>query len=90
MVPEDIDRAETIGLDILKIAIESYAKTNPIAALALPILESAIRDYMTKLRAGVTAGTVVHDGSGGFVTKAWADDPRHQLNPDGTFKDKSW
>ncbi len=90
MVPEDIDRAETIGLDILKIAIESYAQTNPIAALALPILEAMIRDYMARIRAGVAAGVIVPDGRGGFVTKAWADDPRHQLNPDGTFKDKSW
>jgi hypothetical protein len=86
MVPEDIDRAETIGLDILKMAIEAYAQTNPIAALALPILEFAIRDYMAKLHADVANGLIIGDGRGGFVTKAWADDPRHALNPDGTFK----
>lgn len=28
----------------------------------------------------------VAGGAGGFVTKPWADDPRHQLNPDGSFK----
>ncbi|WP_020177043.1 hypothetical protein [Methyloferula stellata] len=28
----------------------------------------------------------VAGGAGGFVTKQWADDPRHQLNPDGSFK----
>jgi hypothetical protein len=86
MVPEDIDRAETVGLDLLKIAIEAYAQTNPIAALALPILEFAIRDYMAKLRSGVASGLIIGDGRGGFVTKAWANDPRHQLNPDGTFR----
>jgi hypothetical protein len=25
-------------------------------------------------------------GAGGLVTKLWADDPRHQLNPDQSFK----
>lgn len=29
---------------------------------------------------------LVPDGRGGFVSKAWAADPRHQLNKDGTFK----
>ncbi len=28
----------------------------------------------------------VAGGMGGFVSKPWADDPRHQLNPDGSFK----
>jgi hypothetical protein len=28
----------------------------------------------------------VAGGAGGFVTKQWADDPRHQLSPDGSFK----
>lgn len=29
---------------------------------------------------------LVPDGQGGWVTKEWASDKRHQLNPDGTFK----
>lgn len=28
----------------------------------------------------------VAGGAGGFVTKQWAEDPRHQLNPDESFK----
>lgn len=28
----------------------------------------------------------VAGGAGGFVSTSWADDPRHQLNPDGSFK----
>jgi hypothetical protein len=28
----------------------------------------------------------VAGGAGGFVTQEWADDRRHQLNPDGSFK----
>lgn len=33
-----------------------------------------------------TGANLVPDGKGGFITKEWADNPRHQLNPDGTFK----
>jgi len=28
----------------------------------------------------------VDGGHGGFVTRDWADDPRHALRPDGSFK----
>ena len=30
--------------------------------------------------------TLVPDGQGGWVTKAWVADPRLALNPDGSFK----
>lgn len=32
------------------------------------------------------SGPVVPDGFGGYVSKEWAADPRHALNPDGSFK----
>lgn len=39
---------------------------------------------INKMTAG--RGPVVADGRGGFVTQSWADDPRHKLNPDGSFQ----
>jgi len=39
---------------------------------------------INKMTAG--RGPMVPDGRGGYVTQSWADDPRHQLDPDGSFK----
>jgi len=39
---------------------------------------------INKMTAG--RGPIGPDGRGGYVTQSWADDPRHQLSPDGTFK----
>ena len=83
MVPEDIDRTEAIMIDLLKIGGTFY----PPLALATPILTAIIKDYGVNLRTGLADGSVIPDGQGGFVTTAWANDPRHQLNRDGTFKE---
>jgi hypothetical protein len=40
--------------------------------------------FINKMTAG--RGPIVPDGRGGFVTGSWADDPRHKLNPDGSFQ----
>jgi hypothetical protein len=40
--------------------------------------------FINKMTAG--RGPAVADGRGGFVTQSWADDPRHKLNPDGSFQ----
>ena len=42
--------------------------------------------FINKMGGIGRAGPVVSDGRGGWVSQAWADNPRHQLNPDGTFK----
>ena len=42
--------------------------------------------FINKMGGLGRAGPVVPDGRGGWVSKSWADDPRHQLNPDGSFK----
>jgi hypothetical protein len=83
MVHEDVDRMEAIMIDLLKVGATFY----PPLALATPILTAIIKDYGMQLRTGLNAGTIVSDGMGGFVTKTWANDPRHQLNQDGTFKE---
>ena len=52
-----------------------------LAAQALPfafgLINSGLLPYLA---------TLVPDGQGGYVTKAWAADPRLELNPDGSFK----
>ena len=83
MVQEDIDLLEAVLIDAVKVGAAAYS---PLA-IATPLLTSAIKHYGTYLRAGVAAGYIVGDGQGGFVTKAWAEDPRHQLNADGSFKE---
>jgi hypothetical protein len=40
--------------------------------------------FINKMTAG--RGPVVPDGRGGYVAQSWVDDPRHKLNPDGSFK----
>lgn len=41
--------------------------------------------FINKMTAG--RGPIMPDGRGGYVTQSWADDPRHQLNRDGNFKE---
>jgi hypothetical protein len=73
MIPEeDIHRAETIGIELLRMGLEAYAKTNPAAAFALPILELALRGLMMKMRQDVADGMIVSDGHGRFVSLEWA------------------
>ncbi len=38
------------------------------------------------LRSGLSSGELLSDGKGGFISKAWAEDKRHHLNLDGTFR----
>lgn len=82
MAPEDIDRVEAILLDLVTIGAEFY----PPMAIAVPLLQAIVKYEGMKIKAGLANGTIIADGSGGFVSRAWADDPRHQLNPDGSFK----
>lgn len=55
----------------------------PAAALAQGIEVFMFIDKMGGLG---RSGPVVPDGRGGWTSQSWADDPRHQLNPDGSFK----
>jgi hypothetical protein len=79
----NIDTAVTIILDLLKVGAGFY----PPLAAAAPVLSMFINYEAHKLKSGLADGTILPDGHGGFVSKAWADDPRHWLNADGTFKE---
>jgi len=50
-----------------------------IAAKLLPIV-------FAEINSGTLTADLVPDGQGGFISKAWAEDPREQLNADGSFK----
>jgi hypothetical protein len=80
--PAEIDEAVTIITDLITVG----SLLNPQLAIAAPLITDVIRYGATNLKAGIAAGAIVPDGQGGFVSKTWADDPRHQLNPDGSFK----
>ncbi len=84
--PAQIDEAVTIITDL----IEAGSLVNPALAAASPIIIGLIKYGSMNLKAGIAAGEIISDGRGGFVTKTWANNPRHQLNQDGSFKDKSW
>ncbi len=51
-----------------------------IAKMVLPLVFGAFNAL------AATPLVAVDGGWGGFVTEAWAKDPREQLNPDGSFK----
>jgi hypothetical protein len=82
MTDEEIDMTEAAVLDLIKIGAAYYPPLGPVA----PFLEMFVRLEAHKLKIGISNGTIVPDGHGGLITKSWADDPRHALNPDGTFK----
>lgn len=69
-----------LGLAIPPLAVASnYVR---YAAVAISGVQMAIRvgsalDLFADL---------LPDGHGGYVSQSWIDDPRHQLNADGTFK----
>lgn len=54
---------------------------------AFAAVEKGLEFFLALNRMTAGRGPVVADGKGGYVTKSWVDDPRHQLNPDGTFKE---
>jgi hypothetical protein len=82
MTTDDIAHVEALMFDLLKVGAQFY----PPLAIALPILQSLVIYEGAKIRAGLADGSIIPDGQGGFVSKAWAEDPRHQLNPDGSFR----
>jgi hypothetical protein len=86
MAPEDVDRLETILFDLVTVGAQFY----PPMAIAVPLFQSFVKYETAKIRAGLADGSIISDNQGGFVSKEWAEDQRHQLNRDGTFKDKSW
>lgn len=51
-----------------------------LAASLLPLIWPLINKEIASF------GQLVSDGRGGFVSKSWVENPRHQLNPDGSFK----
>jgi hypothetical protein len=50
------------------------------------MVEKGIEVFLVINKMTAGRGPVVPDGRGGFIYQSWADDPRHQLNPDGSFK----
>ena len=84
--PAEIDATVTIITDLIKVGAAVY----PPLAVASPLIMSFVQYEAANIKAGLAAGVIVPDGRGGFVSTAWATDPRHQLNPDGSFKDQSW
>lgn len=86
MTNDEIDQTAAVVIDLLKVGASFY----PPLAIAAPILSSFVQHQAAQLKTGLAAGTILPDGKGGFVSTAWATDPRHQLNPDGSFKDQSW
>lgn len=54
---------------------------------ALPAIQQISRLGLAALNSGLLDGTILPDGRGGFISKSWADDPRHWLNHDGSFVD---
>lgn len=65
------------------VAADFNAPGAALAEQALPFAFSVINNGLIPY---VAALVPVNGGAGGFVTKAWAADPREQLNPDGSFK----
>jgi hypothetical protein len=86
MTEDQLDQAGAILIDLLKVGASFY----PPLAIAAPVVTSIIKLQTASLKAGLAAGEILPDGQGGFVSKTWANDPRHAINPDGSFKDKSW
>jgi len=82
MTNAEIDMAEAGLLDLLKVGAVLY----PPLAVAVPGISALVQLGTHLVKAGLADGSLIPDGQGGIVTKAWAEDPRHALNPDGTFK----
>ncbi len=82
MTNDQIDETTTVVLDLIKAGASFY----PPLAIAVPILSSFVKHEAANLKAGVAAGVILPDGKGGFVSSAWAADPRHQLDEHGNFK----
>ncbi|MGO9008069.1 MAG: hypothetical protein ACLQIQ_08490 [Beijerinckiaceae bacterium] len=77
------------GEDAVEIILEIAGLFFPPAAVAANDLQlaDAVINFFAPIVAAIFIGqNLVPDGAGGYVSQAWAADPREQLNPDGTFK----
>jgi hypothetical protein len=81
-----IDATVTVINDLLKVV----ATFEPGFAVAIPIVMFLVNREAANIKAGLAAGEIIPTAKGDYVSTAWAADPRHQLNPDGSFRDKSW
>jgi hypothetical protein len=86
MTEPQLEEAAAIVLGVLKFG----ALFNPELAAALPFITSVIQGENARIKSGLADGSVIATAKGDFVSSQWAADPRHALNPDGSFKDKSW
>ncbi len=86
MTNEQLDEAEAILIDLVSVGATLY----PPLAIAAPIVKDIIKLNFSHVKVGLATGMIIAPPNGGLVSKAWADDPRHALNADGSFKDKSW
>lgn len=81
-------RGLQVIMDIQKLAT-ILAVSVPSALAAAMIAPSEVQSLakmaLLVLNAGIADGSLVFV-NGGVVSKEWANDPRHALNGDGTFK----
>ncbi len=68
-----IDEALSIAGDL---GVPYASLASALLPLVWPLINNEIAGF----------AHLLPDGRGGFVSKAWAEDPRHALNPDGSFK----
>jgi len=79
------DEELNAGLTALTAIIDVVGKLYPPVAAIAPALTFVLKEALAKFEADRKAGVIVPDGRGGWVSKAWRDDPRHALRQDGTF-----
>lgn len=90
----DVAKAVASGADVVEVLAKHFGITLPpvpISDLDLHAVVNVVENLANVAKKGISSeiatGNLVPDGRGGWVSKEWIADPRHQLNDDGTFKD---
>ena len=80
------DQGEAAAAELLKIVGLFDPALIPLLTLAAPAIQTLAKNRLAALDAGIADGSLIVGPKGDIYSKAWAADPRHVLNADGTFK----
>lgn len=83
------DEGEEMGEKIISLVALFFPEAAAFR-LSPKVVQRLARLGAYALKSGLADGSLLPDGQGGIISRAWADDPRHALNPDGTFRDKDF
>lgn len=81
------DTVETVAEQLADAALGLVPALAPFMFIIKPLVHDALSSWAAKIDDGIAHGSMKQLADGSIISAAWAADPRHALNADGTFKE---